>query len=294
MLANRDMAVEAAKKMVSMQFNLADGLSGMDIGNAGYLYETDSSNEFENNLVEIEGTYAGAGKESGTVLLKSENKKNTLVMVKETVYSRSITSNKSIATGEKLYVIAVKAEGCSVYVPVVVLRDSEKEYFMMVKSLYGRTIAIKDFYKLSVEEQESIMVQTKTGHHKRYSSGEELFTSKKNQMLRYALTKETYPPDTQHAVYNGVYIKGQYLAAFLYLWKYMAAWAVLYLEYEILGIRNRLSMVLIAGFFSRYLVRMIVTGKPEIMMFTGDIIFWFVSFVLYVIVWWNEDEISTN
>jgi len=29
-------------------------------------------------------------------------------------------------------------------------------------------------------------------------------------------------------------------------------------------------------------------------MFTGDIIFWFVSFVLYVIVWWNEDEISTN
>ena len=90
------------------------------------------------------------------------------------------------------------------------------------------------------------------------------------------------------------YIKGQYLAAFLYIWKYMAAWAVLYLEYEILGIRNRLSMVLIAGFFSRYLVRMIVTGKPEIMMFTGDIIFWFVSFVLYVIVWWNEDEISTN
>ena len=69
MLANRDMAVEAAKKMVSMQFNLADGLSGMDIGNAGYLYETDSSNEFENNLVEIEGTYAGAGKESGTVYL---------------------------------------------------------------------------------------------------------------------------------------------------------------------------------------------------------------------------------
>lgn len=98
----------------------------------------------------------------------------------------------------------------------------------------------------------------------------------------------------EYAVYNGVYIKGQYLAAFLYIWKYMAAWAVLYLEYEILGIRNRLSMVLIAGFFSRYLVRMIVTGKPEIMMFTGDIIFWFVSFVLYVIVWWNEDEISTN
>lgn len=105
MLANRDMAVEAAKKMVSMQFNLADGLSGMDIGNAGYLYETDSSNEFENNLVEIEGTYAGAGKESGTVLLKSENKKNTLVMVKETVYSRSITSNKSIAIFLKSCVI---------------------------------------------------------------------------------------------------------------------------------------------------------------------------------------------
>lgn len=98
----------------------------------------------------------------------------------------------------------------------------------------------------------------------------------------------------EYAVYNGMYVKGQYLATFLYLWKYMAAWAVLYLEYEILGIRNRLSMVLIAGFFSRYLVRMIVTGKPEIMMFTGDIIFWFVSFVLYVIVWWNEDEISTN
>ena len=74
----------------------------------------------------------------------------------------------------------------------------------------------------------------------------------------------------------------------------LAPLSVLYLEYEILGIRNRLSMVLIAGFFSRYLVRMIVTGKPEIMMFTGDIIFWFVSFVLYVIVWWNEDEISTN
>ena len=35
----------------------------------------------------------------------------------------------------------------------------------------------------------------------------------------------------EYAVYNGMYVKGQYLATFLYLWKYMAAWAVLYLEY---------------------------------------------------------------
>lgn len=121
--------------------------------------------------------------------------------------------------------------------------------------------------------------------------------TREREYLRIAIFQVFYMAGyllVEYAVYNGVYIKGQYLAAFLYIWKYMAAWAVLYLEYEILGIRNRLSMVLIAGFFSRYLVRMIVTGKPEIMMFTGDIIFWFVSFVLYVIVWWNEDEISTN
>ena len=103
----------------------------------------------------------------------------------------------------------------------------------------------------------------------------------------------------EYAVYNGVYIKGQYLAAFLYIWKYMAAWAVLYLEYEILvtehpghGVELVRKACLQGG--GQHLVRMIVTGKPEIMMFTGDIIFWFVSFVLYVIVWWNEDEISTN
>ena len=117
--------------------------------------------------------------------------------------------------------------------------------------------------------------------------------TREREYLRIAIFQVFYMAGyllVEYAVYNGVYIKGQYLAAFLYIWKYMAAWAVLYLEYEILGIRNRLSMVLIAGFFSRYLVRMIVTGKPEIMMFTGDIIFWFVSFVLYVIVWWNENE----
>ena len=117
--------------------------------------------------------------------------------------------------------------------------------------------------------------------------------TREREYLRIAIFQVFYMAGyllVECAVYNGMYVKGQYLFTFLYLWKYMAAWAVLYLEYEILGIRNRLSMVLIAGFFSRYLVRMIVTGKPEIMMFTGDIIFWFVSFVLYVIVWWNENE----
>lgn len=195
-----DKEIETAKTLVSTQFNISDGLSGMVLGkNAGYLYETEAPKEVA-NIVEIEGVYVGAGKESGTVLLKSKNAENILMMVKETVYSRSIIRDNSISAGEKLYVIAIKAESCSVYVPVVVLRASEKKYFMMVKSLYGRANAIKDFYRLSEEEQESILAQLETNHYKRYSSGKELFTDKKDQMLRYAMTKETYPPDTQHVI----------------------------------------------------------------------------------------------
>lgn len=113
---------------------------------------------------------------------------------------RSIVGAK-IPRGKMLYVIAVRAENHPVYVPVVIIRDEEKQNFMMVKSIFGRANAIKTFYKLESAKQEAILSQLGTNHYNRFESDEDIvFQTRQELVLKYALTKETYTPDTQRAI----------------------------------------------------------------------------------------------
>lgn len=199
-MTNRENSIEAAKNLVSTQFNSVNASYGMLKGDNGYAYETKAPNDVAKQLVELQGTYVGAGKEPGTILLENNSTRYMLMMVKDTTYSKYVAEKKSIALGEKLYTIAVKVEDYPLYIPVVVLRKAEKEPFLMVKSLYGRANAIKDFYKLGEGKQAIIRKQLNGEHYKRFASENDMRFTKQELKLKYALTKETYPLDTQRVI----------------------------------------------------------------------------------------------
>lgn len=200
MTKSREQAIEAAKAMVSLKFDISSQAMGMMRGGSGNIYEAKASKDVKNNLVEFSGKYCGMDSETKTISIELEEETVSLIPIKETVYSRSIVGAK-IPRGEMLYVIAVRAENHPVYVPVVIIRDEEKQNFMMVKSLFGRANAIKTFYKLESAKQEAILSQLGTNHYNRFESDEDIvFQTRQELVLKYALTKETYTPDTQRAI----------------------------------------------------------------------------------------------
>ncbi|MBS6453686.1 MAG: hypothetical protein KH378_08195 [Butyrivibrio sp.] len=157
MIKSREQAIEAAKAMVSSKFDISSQAMGMMRGGSGNIYEAKASKDVKNNLVEFSGKYSGMDSETKSISIVLEKETVSLIPIKETVYSRSIVGAK-IPRGEMLYVIAVRAENHPVYVPVVIIRDEEKQNFMMVKSIFGRANAIKTFYKLESAKQEAILI----------------------------------------------------------------------------------------------------------------------------------------
>ena len=196
MVKSKEAAIAAAEETVYSIF--AYGMMG---NRAFNIYETKVSKNIKNQLVELCGYYSGMNKESKTITLESMGKSIALTPIRNTIYSSSIVASK-ISDGEKLYSIAIKAEDYPVYIPIVILRDNEKGNFMMVKSLYGRVNAIKDFYNLEPSKQDIIVSrQRNASHHERFESEyDTTFDNKQEQMLMYALTKETYTPDAQRAI----------------------------------------------------------------------------------------------
>lgn len=200
MTKSREQAIEAAKAMVSSKFDISSQAMGMMRGGSGNIYEAKASKDVKNNLVEFSGKYCGIDSETKSISITLDKEKVSLIPIKETVYSRSIVGAK-IPRGEMLYVIAIRAKDHPVYVPVVIIRDEEKQNFMMVKSLFGRANAIKTFYKLESAKQEAILSQLGTNHYNRFESDEDIaFQTRQEMVLKYALTKETYTPDTQRAI----------------------------------------------------------------------------------------------
>lgn len=200
MTKSREQAIEAAKAIVSSKFDISSQAMGMMRSGSGNIYESPGGKDVKNNLVELCGEYGGMDCETKSLSITLDNETVTLMPVKDTVYSRSIVGAK-IPRGQKLYVVAVKAEEHPVYVPVVIIRDEEKQNFMMVKSLFGRANAIKTFYKLESGKQEVIINQVGANRFRRFESNEDIvFQSRQELVLKYALTKETYTPDAQRAI----------------------------------------------------------------------------------------------
>lgn len=201
MTANQEKAIEVAKTLETTQFGGVLSYSFKDYSGSGYLYERKAPKEIEKRIVEIEGTYIGPGDRKGTILLKGKKEEITLTMVRDTTYSRSIAANKSIMVGESIYAIAIKAEDYPIYISVAVLRESEKMIFSMVRNLFGKANAIKDFYRLDIGKQEAILKQLKGERYERFApENDAVFATRQEQMLKYALTKETYTPDTQRVM----------------------------------------------------------------------------------------------
>lgn len=164
-----------------------------------FIYESKGPKDIIKDLVEIEGEFKGFSQDK--ILLITNNDTDMICMLnKEPVYSKSIKENKVIYK-ENIYMIAIKAKEYPIYIPVVVLRSNEKDIFNNINNMYGKILAIKDFYALDKAKRSFILEQVKANkHQKQIVDNAITFKNKHEQMLRYALTKECYPIETQSAI----------------------------------------------------------------------------------------------
>ena len=128
MTESKEFAITLAKSFVTAHFNALSAPISMGRKD-GYVYEAKAPEDVKERMVEIEGVYKGAGNENETIILKDEDTEYQCVLGNETVYSRSITEDR-IKVGEKLYTIAIKVRNYPLYIPVVMIRESEKNFFM--------------------------------------------------------------------------------------------------------------------------------------------------------------------
>lgn len=200
MTESKEFAITLAKSFVTAHFNALSAPISMG-RNAGYVYEIKAPEDVKKHMVEIEGVYKGAGNENETIILKDEDAEYQCVLGNETVYSRSITADR-IKVGERLYTIAIKVQNYQLYIPVVMIRESEKNFFMKIHSLFGRANAIKDFYHLEITKQDRIMAQTNPEYLGKVElqNNNSFFETRKEIMLWYALVKDTLPIDTQKTI----------------------------------------------------------------------------------------------
>lgn len=207
------LSVEVAKEMVKNKFDIgtanahpfASSRISSDTVNVGY--EVPSPSEISDHLMEIIGIYEDYNESEGTICLRTQNGVEAVMPVQDTVYSDSISEKaedgNAIQLGDGISVIGIRAGNAQVCVAVTIVRVEEKWIFEQVKSLYGRANAIKNFFRLFKDapgKQEYILNQLRGKKYKRFDAGEDaLFDSRQEQMLKYALSKETYMSDTQRA-----------------------------------------------------------------------------------------------
>ena len=206
---SKTISIEVAKEMVN-QFDIGvmnNPFSHAHSGYAGNIYETPAPKEIRDHIVELDGIYKDYNATECTITLKTKDGIECIMPVKNTVYSDSIfekaEEGDAIQIGDHLYVIGIRAGTHSIVIPVTIIRSKEKWIFEQVKSIFGRANAIKDFFQLFKDKpgkREYIINQLSGKKYTRYDVSEDFrFDTKPEQMLKYALSKETYPHETQRA-----------------------------------------------------------------------------------------------
>lgn len=205
----KNISIKVAKEMIRNQFDIGNPspLGVFHSGGSGNSYEISEPKELEGNIVEINGSYDECYGAEEAIAIRTSEDVYTVMPVEATSYSASIVDsdveNGPIKIGDQLSIIAIKTEDQSVYIAVTIIRSEEQWIFAQVKSIYGRAIAIKNFYKLFKDnpgKRDYIVNQLKGRKYKRYDSSQDiLFDSKPEQVLKYALSKETYSFETQRA-----------------------------------------------------------------------------------------------
>lgn len=194
-----DKSIEKAKSLVAEHFTGNPMSMRMARNECSYFYERTVPKALEDNLVEIEGTLSGSNKDEGMYLIVNGGKVYKLAVVKDSFFS-SLVREKPVV-GDEWYSIAITTEEESVYVPVVVIKKSEKERFMSIKSLYGRSFAIKSFDRLVLGKKLTISSRLQAKTYSRADSADiSIFTTREDQMLLYAMTKETFTPEAQRTI----------------------------------------------------------------------------------------------
>lgn len=207
---SKNISVDVAKEIVESMFDIGTASSlftSSHIGGAGDGYETPVPKDIQDNIIEIDGIYEDYNETDGTIVLRTQTGIESIMPIQNTVYSASISENveegSTIQIGDQLSVIGIKAEDRPVSVAVTIIRCEDKWIFEQVKSIYGRANAIKNFYRMFKDtpgKREYILNQLRGRKYNRYDASEDiLFDSKQEQMLKYALSKETYMSDTQRA-----------------------------------------------------------------------------------------------
>lgn len=206
---SKSVSVEAAKEIIDNRFDIGvkKPFSSSHSGETGNGYEAPAPKEIQDNIVEIDGTYMDCNEDEGTIALRAHNGIELVMPVKNTVYSATISESKKegsvIKIGDQLSVIGIKADDHPVIIAATIIRCEEKWVFEQIKNIFGRAIAIKNYFRLFRDtpgKREYILNQLRGRRYGRYDSSEDiLFDSKQEQMLKYALSKETYPRETQRA-----------------------------------------------------------------------------------------------
>ncbi|MCD8148320.1 MAG: AAA family ATPase [Clostridiales bacterium] len=207
---SKNISIDVAREMVGSRFNIgtASGpLEHFHIRGTGNSYEIPAPKEIRDNIVEIDGIYEDYNETEGTIALRTQDGIESIMPVQNTMYSASITEEAGkeniIQIGDQLSIIGIKAEDRPVNIAVTIIRLEEKWIFEQVKSVYGRANAIKNFFRLFKDtpgKREYILNQLRGRKYSRYDASDDiLFDSKQEQLLKYALSKETYPLETQRA-----------------------------------------------------------------------------------------------
>lgn len=210
-MMSKTISINVAKEIVERKFEigkLSAHFATSHISTTGNEYEIPPPKEIHDTIVEVDGVYVDYNVKEGTIILRTHNNGvETIMPVQKTCYSTSISENTEkgqvIQIGEQLSVIGIRAEDRPVIVAVTIIRLEDKWIFEQVKSIYGRANAIKNYYKLSKDAPDGcdkILNQLQGKKYERYNASEDFqFDSKQKQMLKYAMSKQTYPHETQRA-----------------------------------------------------------------------------------------------
>ncbi len=210
---NECTTVDNAREMASTLFSdgSLDPIAVAHTKRVGNQYESPGPELLNGKIVEIDGTYERYIESEQRVMLKTQGGSEAITLVQSTVFSASITEkgSGSIQVGDQVNVIGIKADDCSLCVAVTIIRFEEKAIFEQVKSLFGRANAIRDYYgffKDNPQKRQVIAEQSQNPRNRRYDAdNDNRFFSVPEQMLKYALTKETYPYEIQR-VYEDLFV----------------------------------------------------------------------------------------
>ncbi|MCR5205965.1 MAG: AAA family ATPase [Lachnospiraceae bacterium] len=212
-MMDKSLSIEKAREIIKTQFGLLNvsvpGFTKSE-DRIGLNYEVTPNAILNDQIFEITGEICHLDKKEKTISIRDRDNNFYIVLpTSETIYSDSLLDKgegNSKINGATLSIIGLKAESpngnSAVYLAITIIREEERSMFDQIKSLYGRAIAIRRFYTwFNEKKRDSICMESQGKKYPKYEFSKDLeFNSLEELALKYFLTKDTYPLETQRAV----------------------------------------------------------------------------------------------